>query len=294
MDAVSERLTKLIHLLKSGEPEALGYYLAILIVLKQSYIFRYLRRGVLPVGVVALGYRIAHGADYNLLQVVTKWLESSCAKCKRTQFLIFDLLGVITIAGMICTSEQLIGLLRTMIRQPNLKKTILNSLFEFVKPLPMVQKMIKSETESKSKELEVSLKAKTIEYNSQFGANTVLPQKGKNPQDILAMMHALAEAENTKWESGKVTGSVYHGSKSHQNLLNQAFGIYSLANPLHADIWPSGMKYESEIVAMTARLVDGGDQNVCGCTTSVIIRIHLNSEFGALLTKMLVWFIILM
>jgi sphinganine-1-phosphate aldolase len=58
-------------------------------------------------------------------------------------------------------------------------------------------------------------------------------------------------------------------AQSHQAFLNEAFGIYSLANPLHADIWPSGMKYESEIVAMTANLVNGGDPNVVGCTTSV-------------------------
>jgi sphinganine-1-phosphate aldolase len=32
------------------------------------------------------------------------------------------------------------------------------------------------------------------------------------------------------------------------------------------------MKYESEVVAMSASLVNGGDSNVCGCTTSVSYR----------------------
>lgn len=57
--------------------------------------------------------------------------------------------------------------------------------------------------------------------------------------------------------------------KAHQRLLTAAFSEYSLANPLHSDLWPSIMKFEAEIVAMCAALVRGNNQHVCGCTTSV-------------------------
>ena len=46
------------------------------------------------------------------------------------------------------------------------------------------------------------------------------------------------------------------------------FGLYSVGNALHSSIWPSALKFESEIISMTADLVNGGDPEVCGCTTS--------------------------
>lgn len=67
---------------------------------------------------------------------------------------------------------------------------------------------------------------------------------------------------------GKVSGGVYHGEQEHLDILNAAFSAYSLANPLHADLWPSAMKYEGEVIAMTASMLNGGDTNVCGSMTS--------------------------
>ena len=85
-------------------------------------------------------------------------------------------------------------------------------------------------------------------------------------------MGSVTKDEDIIWQSGKVSGAIYHGEKNHLDLLNKAFSLYSIANPLHPDIWPSGMKYESEIIAMTAALVgldDVQSAGVCGCTTSV-------------------------
>ena len=45
------------------------------------------------------------------------------------------------------------------------------------------------------------------------------------------------------------------------------YAISSQANPLHADLWPSTVKYEAEIVAMTANML-GGVEGVCGTVTS--------------------------
>jgi len=54
------------------------------------------------------------------------------------------------------------------------------------------------------------------------------------------------------------------------------YAIFSQLNPLHADVWPSGFKFESEIVAMTAHLLGGSDpgpserspETICGTVTS--------------------------
>lgn len=98
----------------------------------------------------------------------------------------------------------------------------------------------------------------------------MLPEKGLPAERIRAMLRESAGAENAVWKAGKCSGSVYHGGAEHQALLNEAFSLYSLANPLHADVFPSLVKFEAEIVSMTAALVGGGEggRDVRGGTTS--------------------------
>ena len=50
---------------------------------------------------------------------------------------------------------------------------------------------------------------------------------------------------------------MYHGGQELQRLQNEAFALFSLANPLHADTFPFVRKMEAEIVAMTIELLDG-------------------------------------
>lgn len=118
--------------------------------------------------------------------------------------------------------------------------------------------------------------------------NRELPKKGTHTADILTLMRNETERENVIWEEGKVSGAVYHGGKEHMHLLNSAFSYYSLANPLHPDIWPSGMKFESEVISMTASLMYGGKSTegteICGCTTSggtesIILAIKAARDF---------------
>ena len=112
----------------------------------------------------------------------------------------------------------------------------------------------------------------SVHYRSEDNLNRFLPKEGRHAGDLLSLMRRETKKENTIWQEGKVSGAVYHGEKEHQDLLNAAFSFYSLSNPLHPDIWPSTMKFESEIVSMTANLMNGGksieNTEICGCTTS--------------------------
>ncbi len=106
----------------------------------------------------------------------------------------------------------------------------------------------------------------------EMNLNRTLPASGHHASDLLLLMRRETEKENTIWQEGKVSGAVYHGEKQHQDLLNTAFSFYSLSNPLHPDIWPSAMKFESEVISMTANLMNGGESiegtEICGCTSS--------------------------
>jgi len=68
----------------------------------------------------------------------------------------------------------------------------------------------------------------------------------------------MRAAEEGRWEQGFASGSVYHGGQEHIDFLNKVYAINSQSNPLHADLWPSAIKFESEVVAMTANMLGAG------------------------------------
>lgn len=115
------------------------------------------------------------------------------------------------------------------------------------------------------------LEAELRPYRDSHHVYDRLPSKARPKEDILAEMRAIAEAEELKWRQGFASGAVYHGGEEHIAFLNEVYAINSQANPLHPDLWPSAIKYEAEIVAMTASILGGGPdglRSVCGTVSS--------------------------
>jgi sphinganine-1-phosphate aldolase len=112
-------------------------------------------------------------------------------------------------------------------------------------------------------------------YRRRFESYPALPQKGRKRSEIFRALRAIAEEEDARWRTGKVSGTYYHGGKDHYAFLNKIFGLFSHVNLLQRDVCPSGTKFESEIISMTAKMLnadaaaarDPNDQ-VCGCITS--------------------------
>ncbi len=100
-----------------------------------------------------------------------------------------------------------------------------------------------------------------------------LPATGRPRDEIIANVSALAEAERGDWNDGYASGAVYHGDGEHIDFLNRVYALQSQSNPLHLDVWPSGMKFEAEVVAMTAGMLgarvaaQAGDE-IVGTVTS--------------------------
>jgi sphinganine-1-phosphate aldolase len=80
----------------------------------------------------------------------------------------------------------------------------------------------------------------------------------------------LAARERPRWRDGLASGAVYHGGDDHVEFLSRVYAATSQVNPLHADLWPSGAKFEAEIVAMTAAMLGGDDpgRQIVGTVTS--------------------------
>lgn len=50
----------------------------------------------------------------------------------------------------------------------------------------------------------------------------------------------------------------------HKALLNEVYGMFSLTNPMHSDVFPSVRRMEGEVVAMTASILGGGRGGASG------------------------------
>ncbi len=130
--------------------------------------------------------------------------------------------------------------------------------------IPSVSQKIEKEYDEMMADLESSLKP----YKGEFASFTKIPEIGRAREEILQEMEALHDHEQAIWEDGFVSGAVYHGDQEHIDFLNKVYAINSQSNPLHADVWPSATKFEAEIVAMTADMLGGAGQDICGTVSS--------------------------
>jgi glutamate/tyrosine decarboxylase-like PLP-dependent enzyme len=127
-----------------------------------------------------------------------------------------------------------------------------------------INQKIEGEYAEMMDDLESSLKP----YKNSFASFTQIPETGRSREEILHEMEFLREQEEDQWKDGFVSGAVYNGDAEHIEFLNQVYAIHSQSNPLHADVWPSATKFEAEIVAMTADMLAGAGQDVCGTVSS--------------------------
>jgi glutamate/tyrosine decarboxylase-like PLP-dependent enzyme len=149
---------------------------------------------------------------------------------------------------------------------------LLSWVFDKAKKIPAVRKKLDAEYEVLLADLADTIKP----YRGRFESVPRLPAQGRDRAAILDEMRQMKALEQNKWKDGFVSGAVYHGDEEHIEFLNEAYGINSQANPLHSDLWPSVVKFESEIVSMTANMLGAqtanaakpADEHVVGAVSS--------------------------
>ena len=112
-------------------------------------------------------------------------------------------------------------------------------------------------------------------YKERFESHDRIPAKGRDREELFEELSVMAEEENARWQTGRVSGTFYHAGEDHRAYLNKVFALFSHENTIQFDLCPSMFKLESEIIAMTAGMLHGdavsahhpGDQ-VCGTVTS--------------------------
>jgi glutamate/tyrosine decarboxylase-like PLP-dependent enzyme len=112
-------------------------------------------------------------------------------------------------------------------------------------------------------------------YHERFESHRTLPARGRPKEDIYQELATMAAEENTRWQSGQVSGTFYHAGEAHRAFLNRVCALFTHVNTIQFDLCPSMFKMESEVIAMTARMLnaeaalarDPADA-VCGTMTS--------------------------
>jgi sphinganine-1-phosphate aldolase len=94
-----------------------------------------------------------------------------------------------------------------------------------------------------------------------------LPREGWTDDQVLKELDGLTGMEHTRWEDGRVSGAVYSGEEDLLRLQTEAFGKFTVANPIHPDVFPGVRKMEAEIVAMVLSLFNA-PPGAAGVTTS--------------------------
>ena len=112
-------------------------------------------------------------------------------------------------------------------------------------------------------------------YKGRFAGYDRMPGTGRDPEDIFQELSVMAREENARWQNGRVSGTFYHAGEAHRAFLNKVFALFSHDNTIQFDLCPSMFKLESEIIAMTARMLNGDaaaarnpEDQVCGTLTS--------------------------
>lgn len=126
---------------------------------------------------------------------------------------------------------------------------------------------VRTKVQTQVSESLLKLERKLVPSGPGIERITSLPSEGWSEEQVRKKLSELADMEHTRWEDGRVSGAVYHGGDELIRLQTEAFGKFTVANPIHPDVFPGVRKMEAEVVAMVLSLFSAPEGAV-GVTTS--------------------------
>ncbi|RDW62781.1 putative sphingosine-1-phosphate lyase [Coleophoma crateriformis] len=134
---------------------------------------------------------------------------------------------------------------------------------------------VRSQVQKQVEEAITKLQAKLVPSGPDVTRYLNLPKDGWSEETVLKELETLATMDHTRWEDGYVSGAVYHGEPGLIKLQTEAFGKFTVANPIHPDVFPGVRKMEAEIVAMVLAMfnapVGGAGVTTSGGTESILM-----------------------
>jgi sphinganine-1-phosphate aldolase len=171
---------------------------------------------------------------------------------------------VTVVAGTVAAVVALRALWRFMrlVRSRGFKGAVMLVAMKVATSAPGAAGVLERENEKMRKQME-----QIVLRENKGGRRTELPEKAMPEDKLFTQLQEWKDAEDAHWKSGRVSGCVYHGGDKLKTIANRAYVMFSLANPLHPDVFPYVRKMEAEVVRMALGLLHG-DENACGSMTS--------------------------
>ena len=117
-------------------------------------------------------------------------------------------------------------------------------------------------------------------YRKTTTAYRAIPSAPVDRAEIQQQIADMAHREDEQGDKGTVSGSLYCGDHDHYAFLGEVFSLFSHANVLQRDMYPSATKFEAEIIAMTSDLLHGSGVGVVtsGGSESLITALYTYRE----------------
>lgn len=134
---------------------------------------------------------------------------------------------------------------------------------------------VRSQVEKQVNEAITKLQSKLIQTGPGITRYLTLPKEGWSPDEVRKELESLANMDHTRWEDGFVSGAVYHGEADLMALQTESYGKFTVANPIHPDVFPGVRKMEAEIVSMVLSIFNappgGAGVTTSGGTESILM-----------------------
>lgn len=144
-----------------------------------------------------------------------------------------------------------------------LYRTLYKRVYKLILSAPGVRSQVDKQLASAEKELEDKL----VASGPGVTRYVTLPKEPWTKEQLHSELEILRGMKRTRWEEGKVSGAVYHGGDELLNIQADAMKLFSVSNPIHADVFPAVRKMEAEVVAMVLALFHAPESGA-GATTS--------------------------
>lgn len=110
-----------------------------------------------------------------------------------------------------------------------------------------------------------------------------LPAQGRQKHELLTEMRQLKE-NDVRWREGRVFSLVFYAGEELLEVIQEAYQLFMSENGLNPGAFPSLRKFETEVVAMVASLLQGDEQVVGNMTTggteSILLAVKTARDFA--------------
>ena len=103
-----------------------------------------------------------------------------------------------------------------------------------------------------------------------------IPARGQEHESLLSQMAGFAEAD-IDWRGGRSWSLIYFAGEEHHRLVERAHELFLATNGLNPVAFQSLKRMETEVVQMTAGMLNGGPESVgtmtSGGTESILVAV---------------------